>query len=77
MTEEPGRLSINFHFMDVSEWHPGSQSGESDLHPEHAGKISNKDRPCEAYQMTLRGGQGGWSHLIKLTVPCCLRHMQR
>lgn len=66
MSEEPGRLSINFHFMDVSEWHP-----------EHAGKISNKDRPCEAYQMTLRGGQGGWSHLIKLTVPCCRRHMQR
>lgn len=56
MSEKPGRSSINFHFMDVYELHLGSQSGESDLHPEHAGTIINKDRPCEEHQMTLRGG---------------------
>lgn len=38
MSEKPGKLSINFHFMDVYEWGLGNQSGESDLHPELAGK---------------------------------------
>lgn len=41
--------------MDVYEWGLGNQSGESDLHPEHAGKIINKERPCGAYQMTFTG----------------------
>lgn len=36
--------------------------------PRACWQVFNKDRSCETYQMTLRGWQGGWSHLINWKV---------